>query len=104
MIAIEDLAVKNLVHNGHLAKSIHDAAWSHFRELIACKAAWADRKYVAVNPAYTSQDCSGCGTRKTDLTLADRVYHCRSCGLVMDRDCNAAQNILRVGLHSLASA
>jgi putative transposase len=104
LIAVEDLRVKNLVQNGRLAKSIHDAAWTQFRELIACKAGWADRKYIAVNPAYTSQDCSGCGNRKAELTLADRTYHCSSCGLVMDRDLNAARNILSVGLHALASA
>jgi putative transposase len=104
VIAVEDLSVKNLVHNGRLAKSIHDAAWSQFAELIACKAVWADRRFIAVNPAYTSQDCSGCGHRKTDLTLADRMYQCPSCGLVIDRDLNAAHNILRVGLHSLAHA
>jgi putative transposase len=104
IIAIEDLAVKNPVQNGHFAKSIYDAAWSHFRELIACKAVWADRKYVAVNPAHTSQDCSGCGYRKTDLTLADRTYQCLSCGLVIDRDLNAAHNILALGRQCLASA
>jgi putative transposase len=65
-IAIEDLAVKNLIRNGRLAKSIHDAAWSQFADIIRCKAAWADRRYVAVNPAYTSQDCSDWGARKTD--------------------------------------
>ena len=104
VVAIEDLSVKNMVQNGHLAKSIHDAAWSQFADLIACKAAWADRRYVAVNPAHTSQDCSGCGNRRTNLTLTDRVYHCHSCGLIMDRDLNAAWNILRVGLHSLGLA
>jgi putative transposase len=104
VIAVEDLSVRNLVQKGRLAKSIHDAAWSQFAALIACKAAWADRRYVAVSPAHTSQDCSGCGHRKTDLTLGDRTYQCVSCGLVMDRDLNAARNILSVGLHTLASA
>jgi putative transposase len=104
VIAVENLTVSNLVQNRHLAKSIHDAAWSQFADLIACKAAWADRRYIAVNPAYTSQDCSGCGHRKADLTLADRGYQCQACGLVIDRDLNAALNILRLGLPSLASA
>ncbi len=104
LIAVEDLSVKHLVQNGSLAKSIHDAAWSQFAALIAWKAACAARRFIAVNPAYTSQECSGCGQRKTDLTLADRMYHCRSCGLVMDRDLNAAVNILAVGRHCLASA
>ena len=84
--------------NHALAKSIHDAAWTQFAALLACKAAWAGRRYVAVDPAYTSQDCSGCGQRNPDLTLADRIYHCpRDCGLVLDRDRNAARNILARG-------
>ena len=93
-----------MVQNGHLAKSIHDAAWSQFRQLIACKAAWADRRSRAVNPAHTSQDCSGCGNRKADLTLADRVYRCVACGLVIDRDRNASRNMLAVGRHCLGLA
>jgi len=101
VIAMEDLCITNMVQNGRLAKSIHDAAWSQFRALIACKAAWANRRSIAVNPAHTSQDCSGCGNRKVDLTLADRVYRCVCCGLVMDRDLNASRNILAVGRHCL---
>jgi putative transposase len=64
VIAVEDLSVTSMVQDGRLAKSIHDAAWSQFRELIACKAGWADRRSIAVNPAHTSQDCSGCATGK----------------------------------------
>jgi putative transposase len=104
VIAVEDLSVNRMVHNHCLAKSIHDAAWSQFASLLAYKAAWAGRKFVAVNPAYTSQDCSQCGHRKTDLTLADRIYACSCCGVVLDRDLNASKNILRVGQHALASA
>jgi putative transposase len=104
LIAVEDLSVNLMVHNHCLAKSIHDVAWSQFASLLAYKAAWAGRKYVAVNPAYTSQDCSQCGHRKTDLSLADRTYTCPCCGLILDRDLNASLNILRVGQHSLASA
>jgi putative transposase len=65
LIAVEDLSVNRMVHNHCLAKSIHDAAWSQFASLLSYKAAWAGRKYVAVNPAYTSQDCSSCGHRQT---------------------------------------
>ncbi len=104
VIAVEDLSINRMVHNHCLAKSIHDAAWGQFAELIACKAAWAGRRYVAVNPAYTSQDCSSCHHRKSDLSLADRIYHCDCCGLVIDRDLNAALNILAVGLHCLGLA
>jgi putative transposase len=102
--ALEDLSVTNLVQNGRLAKSIHDAAWGQFATLIAWKAAGAARRYIAVTPAHTSQDCSGCGSRKVDLTLADRVYWCVCCGLVIDRDLNASRNLLAVGRHCLGLA
>jgi len=104
LIAVEDLSVSQMTHTQYLAKSIHDAAWSQFASLLAYKAAWAGRRYAAVNPAYTSQDCSQCGHRKTDLTLADRMYTCACCGVVLDRDHNASLNILRLGQQSLAWA
>ncbi len=103
LIAVEDLAVKRMTHTHCLAKSIHDAAWSQFARLLSYKAAWAGRKYVAVNPAYTSQDCSRCGHRQP-LSLSDRAYTCPCCGLVLDRDFNASLNVLRLGRQSLASA
>jgi len=104
LIAVEDLSVNRMVHNHCLAKSIHDAAWSQFASLLSYKAAWAGRKFMAVNPAYISQDCAQCGHRNTDLALADRTYTCSYCGIVLDRDLNASRNILSVGQHALASA
>ena len=103
LIAVEDLSVNRMVHNHCLAKSIHDAAWSQFADVLAYKAAWAGRTFIAVNPAYTSQDCSQCGHRQP-LSLSDRVYTCPCCGVVLDRDLNASLNILRLGQQSLASA
>ena len=103
LIAVEDLSVNRMVHNHCLAKSMHDAAWSQFADLLSYKAAWAGRRYVAVNPAHTSQDCSQCGHRQP-LSLADRIYTCPCCGVVLDRDRNASLNILRLGQQSLASA
>lgn len=103
LICVEDLSVNRMTHNHCLAKSIHDAAWSQFAHLLSYKAVWAGREDVAVNPAYTSQDCSQCGHRQP-LSLSDRTYACPCCGLVLDRDFNASLNILRVGQHSLASA
>jgi putative transposase len=93
-----------MVHNHCLAKSIHDAAWSQFTDLLSYKAAWAGRRYIAVNPAYTSQDCSHCGHRKRDLTLADRTSTCPCCGVTLDRDLNARLNMLGVGRHPLGLA
>jgi putative transposase len=103
LMAVEDLSVNRMTHTHCLAKSIHDAAWSQFASLLSYKAAWAGRKYVAVNPAYTSQDCSQCGHRHK-LSLSDRTYTCPCCGIVVDRDLNASRNILRLGQQSLASA
>jgi putative transposase len=104
LLAVEDLSVQAMMDNYTLAKSIADVAWRKFLALIACKAAWASRRFSAVNPAYTSQDYSGCGARKSDLTLGDRIYHCPSCALAMDRDRTAALNVLARGRACLASA
>jgi len=100
VIALEDLSVNRMVHHQCLAKSISDAAWAEFASMIRVKAEWAGRAFVAVNPAYTSQDCSGCGHRQK-LPLSDRSYRCPCCSLELDRDLNAALNILRLGLQAL---
>lgn len=99
-VAVEDLEVNRMVHNHCLAKSISDASWSKFFQLLFSKAEWAGRTIVKVNPAYTSQDCSGCGHRKKK-SLAEREHKCECCGLTMNRDLNASINILRLGLQSL---
>jgi putative transposase len=96
-IYLEDLRVANLVRNRHLAKSIHDAGWAQFRTILEAKAACAGRRVIAVPPAYTSQDCSGCGTRGFPKSLSVRTHVCASCGLVLDRDENAARNIQWAG-------
>jgi putative transposase len=104
LIAGEDVSVNRMAHNHCLAQSIHDVAWSQVVRLLSSKAAGAGRRVVAVNPAYSSQECSSCGHRKTELTLADRTSTCACCGVVLDRDRNASLNILRLGQQSLASA
>jgi putative transposase len=103
VMAVEDLSVNRMTHSHCLAKSIHDAAWSQFTSLLSNKAARAGRRYVALNPAYTSQYCSQCGHRQT-LSLSDRTFACPCCGVALDRDLNASLHMLRVGQHSLASA
>src|SRR5258706_2086831 len=100
VICVEDLHVNRMTHNHCLAKSIHDASWSGFFRKLSCKAEEAGRRYVAVNPAYTSQECSRCHHRQP-MPLSERTYHCPCCLLSIDRDLNAALNILAVGLHSL---
>jgi putative transposase len=110
LLAVEDLSVKRMLHNHCLAKRIADAAWTQFAACLAHKAAGAGRRFVAVNPAYPSQDCSRCGHRPP-LSLSDRVYQCPCGELGLDRDRNAARNILRhaldlvgLGQQSLAQA
>ncbi|HEX5546466.1 MAG TPA: transposase [Ktedonobacterales bacterium] len=95
-IYLEDLRVANMVRNRLLAKSISDASWGQFRIILEVKAAWAGRRVVAVPPAYTSQDCSGCGER-VPKSLSVRTHVCTTCGLVLDRDENAARNIQWAG-------
>lgn len=92
-IAVEDLNVKGLVKNHHLAQAISDVAWSQFFGILQSKAAEAGRQFERVNPRYTSQDCSGCGQRQK-MPLAIRTYKCGQCGLIICRDVNAAHNIL----------
>jgi putative transposase len=96
-IYVEDLQVRNLVRNRPLAKSINDAGWAHFRTTLEYKAACAGKQVVAVPAHYTSQDCSGCGER-VPKSLSVRTHVCSNCGLVLDRDENAARNILAVGI------
>jgi putative transposase len=100
-IAVENLSIERMNKNHCLAKSILDAAWGEFTEKLAYKAEWAGRRFVRVYPAYTSQNCSSCGFRQS-LPLSARVYECPNCGLILDRDHNAAKNTLTLGLQSQA--
>jgi putative transposase len=99
-ICVEDVHVNRMMHNHCLAKSLADEAWSQFFKQLAHKAEEAGRQLLKVNPAYTSQTCNQCGHRQK-MPLAERVFACPCCGLHMDRDLNAAKNILGLGLQSL---
>src|ERR687885_44122 len=96
LVAYEDLRIKNLVKNHCLAKSINDAGWYQFRKWLEHFGIKFGRITVAVNPAYTSQECSKCGTL-LKKSLSMRTHVCQ-CGFVLDRDWNAAINILRLAL------
>lgn len=91
-IAVEDLNIRGMVKNHHLAKAISDVAWGQFFEITRNKAENAGRAFEKVNPRYTSQICSRCG-HKQKMPLAIRVYECEQCGLVIGRDHNAAITI-----------
>jgi putative transposase len=99
-IAFEDLNIKNMLKNHCLAKSISDAAWNMLISATKYKAESAGSIVALVNPANTSKMCPRCGLL-VEKTLADRTHKCNSCGLVLDRDHNAAINILRLGLQSV---
>ena len=92
----EDLQTANMLKNHHLAKSIQDAGWSAFLSILSFKAACAGRRVIAVDPAYTSQTCSGCGVMVTK-GLSVRWHSCPDCGTSLHRDHNAAKNIERAG-------
>jgi len=100
VVAYEDLQVKNLVKNRHLAKSIHSAGWSQFTQWLDYYGKVWDKAVVSVPPQYTTQDCSNCGHRVVK-TLSTRTHSCPKCGFEMDRDQNAALNILKKGLSIL---
>ncbi len=99
LIAYEDLRIKNMVKNHCLAKSINDASWYQFRVWIEYFGKVFQRVTVAVNPQYTSQNCSSCG-EVVKKTLSTRTHVCK-CGCVLDRDENAAINILHRGLSTV---
>lgn len=100
LIAFEDLNIKNMMQNNNLAKSIGDVAWNMLVTVTSYKAESAGSIVVLVDPRNTSKMCSRCGIL-VEKTLADRVHNCPECGLSMDRDWNAAINILRLGLQSV---
>jgi putative transposase len=96
LVAYEDLRIKNLVKNHCLAKSINDAGWYQFRKWLEHFGAKFGKITVAVNPALTFQECSSCGT-VVKKSLSMRTHACK-CGLVLNRDWNAAINILKLAL------
>ncbi len=92
----EDLQVRTMVKNHHLAKRISDAGWAAFLSILSYKAACAGRSVIAVNPAFTSQTCSGCGVL-VQKGLSVRWHSCPDCGTSLHRDHNAAKNRERAG-------
>jgi putative transposase len=97
LIAYEHLQIRNLVKNRKLAKSISDASWGRFLSWLTYYGRVHNIPVISVEPAYTTQDCSGCGTR-IKKSLSIRTHVCGGCGLILDRDHNAAINILAKAL------
>ena len=106
VICLEDLSVKGMERNRKLAKSVTDASFSRFVEMLEYKAEWCGRKVIKIDRFYPStQLCSGCGYRNESVKglrgLKVREWICPECGEVHDRDLNAARNILKEGLKSI---
>ena len=96
--------VKGMVKNHKLAKHISDASWGTFVRLLEYKADWNDKQIVKINRFYpSSKTCCECGWINQDLNLSIREWTCKN-GHVLDRDLNAAKNILKEGLKILNSA
>jgi putative transposase len=97
LIAYEHLQIRNMVRNRKLAKSIHDAGWGTFLRWVRYYGELHDVPVIAVEPQFTSQECSACG-RVVRKSLSVRTHVCPGCGLVLDRDQNAGLNILAKAL------
>jgi putative transposase len=106
VICVEDLDIQGMLTPGDgpktaqdwgLRRNIHHASWGTFIDMLTYKAEWAGRQFVKVDPRGTSQECSGCGA-EVQKDLSVRKHRCPTCELVLDRDHNAALNVLQRGL------
>ena len=96
-VGAEDLNVAGMVRNRSLARAISDAGFGQARRMLAYKTTWNGGALVTAGRFYpSSKTCSGCGAVKAKLALSERTYACTACGLVMDRDVNAARNLLKL--------
>ena len=103
-IALETLAVKNMVKNRNLAQSISDASWSTFVSMLEYKADWYGKNILRIGQfAPSSKTCSNCGNINKELQLKDREWTCSNCYTVLDRDVNAACNIKSFALKNTLS-
>jgi len=104
LIILEDLNVSGMVKNHKLAKSISDASWSAFVNMLQYKAEWNEKQIVQINRWFpSSKTCNCCGHIKQNLSLKDRTWTCPSCHSILDRDFNAAKNILVEGLKNISA-
>ncbi|BBN99711.1 transposase [Sporolactobacillus terrae] len=105
LLVVEDLPVKRLVKNHHLAKSIHDVSWSRFTDMLKYKSKWYGKAFIKIDRFFaSSQICSACGHKDGKKALAIREWDCPQCGTHHDRDINAAINILNEGRKRVAAS
>jgi putative transposase len=92
--AVEDLNIKGMMKDHKLSKRIDDCGWGIFLDTLKYKSKWVGKNVIQIDKwSPSSKTCSGCGHKKDELSLCERVYKCDECGLVIDRDHNAAINI-----------
>ena len=103
VICVENLHVSEMMKNRKLAKSIGDVSWASFLGFLQYKSDWNDRTFVRIDRWFpSSKTCFECGNVKSNLSLSDRNWTCEN-GHTLDRDVNAAKNILKEGTKSLSS-
>jgi len=97
-LVVEDLHVRGMLANHRLARHVADASFAEMRRQLEYKTAWRGGRVIAADRWFaSSKTCSGCGAVKAKLALSERTYVCTSCGLVLDRDVNAARNLAAIG-------
>ena len=102
VICLEDLNVKGMMQNHKLAKAIGEVSWGMFVNFLTYKAEWYWRTLIKIDRFFpSSKTCNCCGNKKEALSLNERIYHCDNCWAELDRDINAAKNILKEGLKQL---
>jgi putative transposase len=105
VVVIEDLNIKGMMKNHHLALSFSDAALGRFVDLLQAKAAQTGTIIVQVERFFpSSKTCHQCGNIKVNLSLDERTYYCECCGLVCDRDLNASKNLCNEGKRLIGAA
>jgi putative transposase len=101
-VVVENLATANLMSNRHLAAAIGDQGWGELARQLAYKTARHGGRFLVADRWFaSSKTCSACGAVRPKLTLAERTYRCERCGLIADRDVNAAANLAACGEHTL---
>jgi len=96
-VVIEDLSVRGMMRNRCLARHIADMGWYEFRRQLEYKCLIYGTKLTVADRFFpSSKRCSGCGVVRAELSLGERVFHCQACGLELDRDLNAAMNLLNL--------
>ncbi len=104
-IVIENLGVSGMLKNRRLARALADVGMYEFRRQLEYKCAWYGSHLIAASRTFpSSKRCSNCGHKKKDFSLSEREYHCELCGMTIDRDLNAALNLVAVSLPETQTA